>query len=92
MLNRTVSHYAPHDEDTARCGAVVTPSTRHSTSPTCAACAASVAVLEGAPAHTDADAPVAQVCAVAVAVTRSYANCFPPEARLFAERRLGGRR
>lgn len=69
MLQTSLTHYAPHDEDAARCGAAVTPSTVHSTSPTCPACAASVALLEDPPPPVEAD----PVFAFAVSLTRSYA-------------------
>ena len=82
MLQPTLTHYAPHDEADggyARCGARL-PEAAHSCTPTCPACAASLAA-DDAPRHTDADAYYAGVAesilTTAVAVTRAYARRTP---------------
>jgi hypothetical protein len=58
MLGTTLTHYAPWDEsdgEIARCGARVVTDRAHSTSPTCPACAASVALLDDPPHPADPD-------------------------------------
>src|SRR5262245_61053137 len=82
MLSPSLTHYAPwneHDGERARCGARVTDDLKHSLTPTCPVCAASLAAEEPA-------ALAAELFAVATTRNCVYAHAVQRQAVVAKQR------